>query len=54
VHDYAIDHLPTSGPALDQLARRLGYGGAEAARRFLVEYDRTTAAVRAAFEEVVQ
>jgi glutamate-ammonia-ligase adenylyltransferase len=53
VHDYTVDHLPAPGPALDQLARRLGYGGAEAAQRFLAEYDRMTAAVRAAFEEVV-
>jgi len=54
VHDYTVDHLPATGPALDQLARRLGYGGAEAAQRFLSEYDRMTAAVRAAFDEVVQ
>jgi glutamate-ammonia-ligase adenylyltransferase len=54
VHDYTIDHLPAPGPALDQLARRLGYGGAEAAQRFLTEYDRVTAAVRAAFDEVVR
>jgi glutamate-ammonia-ligase adenylyltransferase len=54
VHDYTIDHLPAPGPALDQLARRLGYGGPEAARRLLVEYDRVTAAVRAAFDEVVR
>ena len=53
VHDYSVDHLPPSGPALDQLARRLGYGGPEAAARFLSEYDRITRAVRAAFEEVV-
>jgi glutamate-ammonia-ligase adenylyltransferase len=53
VHDYNVDHLPPPGPALDQLARRLGYGGPEAAARFLAEYDRVTAAVRRAFEEVV-
>jgi len=53
VHDYSVDHLPPPGPALDQLARRLGYGGPEAAARFLTEYDRITAAVRGAFEEVV-
>jgi glutamate-ammonia-ligase adenylyltransferase len=54
VHDYNVDHLPPPGPALDQLARRLGYGGPEAAARFLAEYDRITAAVRHAFEEVVR
>jgi glutamate-ammonia-ligase adenylyltransferase len=53
VHDYAVDHLPAPGPELDQLARRLGYGGPEAAARFLTEYDRMTAAVRRAFDEVV-
>ena len=53
VHDYTVDHLPPPGPALDQLARRLGYGGPESAARFLAEYDRVTAAVRRAFEEVV-
>jgi glutamate-ammonia-ligase adenylyltransferase len=53
VHDYTVDHLPPPGPALDQLARRLGYGGPEAAARFLAEYERITAAVRDAFEEVV-
>jgi glutamate-ammonia-ligase adenylyltransferase len=53
VHDYNVDHLPPPGPALDQLARRLGYGGPEAAARFQAEYHRVTAAVRRAFEEVV-
>jgi glutamate-ammonia-ligase adenylyltransferase len=53
VHDYEVAHLPPPGPALDQLARRLGYGGPEAAARFLAEYDRVTSAVRSAFEEVV-
>ncbi len=53
VHDYTVDHLPRPGPELDQLARRLGYGGPEAAARFLAEYDRVTSAVRRAFEEVV-
>jgi glutamate-ammonia-ligase adenylyltransferase len=53
VYDYSVDHLPPPGPALDQLARRLGYGGPAAAARFLAEYDRVTAAVRRAFDEVV-
>jgi glutamate-ammonia-ligase adenylyltransferase len=54
VHDYAIDHLPDGGPALHQLARRLGYDGAEPGARFLLEYGRVTAAVRRAFDEVVR
>jgi glutamate-ammonia-ligase adenylyltransferase len=54
VHDFAIDHLPESGPALRQLARRLGYAGPEPGARFLADYARITAAVRQAFEEVVR
>ncbi len=54
VHDYATDHLPEGGPVLHQLARRLGYDGAEPGSRFLVEYGRVTAAVRRAFEQVVR
>jgi glutamate-ammonia-ligase adenylyltransferase len=53
VHDFAIDHLPEEGPALRQLARRLGYGGPDPGGRFLAEYARITAAVRRAFEAVV-
>jgi glutamate-ammonia-ligase adenylyltransferase len=54
VHDFAIDHLPESGPALRQLARRLGYAGPDPGARFLADYARVTAAVRQAFEEVVR
>jgi glutamate-ammonia-ligase adenylyltransferase len=54
VHDFAIDHLPERGPALRQLARRLGYYGAEPGDRFLAEYAGVTGAVRKAFEEVVR
>ncbi len=54
VHDFAIDHLPEGGPPLAQLARRLGYAGPDPGQRFLGEYDRVTAAVRQAFENVVQ
>ncbi|HET8732418.1 MAG TPA: bifunctional [glutamate--ammonia ligase]-adenylyl-L-tyrosine phosphorylase/[glutamate--ammonia-ligase] adenylyltransferase, partial [Anaeromyxobacteraceae bacterium] len=54
VHDYAIDHLPAGGPALHQLARRLGYYGPEPGERFVADYARVTAAVRAAFDAVVQ
>ncbi|ACL64526.1 glutamate-ammonia ligase adenylyltransferase [Anaeromyxobacter dehalogenans 2CP-1] len=54
VHDFTIDHLPASGPPLHQLARRLGYYGAEPGTRFLAEYARVTAAVRQAFDDVVR
>lgn len=53
VHDFAIDHLPEDGPALRQLARRLGYAGPTPGDRFLAEYARVTAAVRQAYESVV-
>ncbi len=53
VHDYGVDHLPAMGPALQQLARRLGYFGEDPTARFLAEYGRTTMAVREAFERVV-
>jgi glutamate-ammonia-ligase adenylyltransferase len=53
VHDYAVEHLPPPGPALDQLARRLGFGGPEAGARFQAEYERITSAVRRAFDQVV-
>jgi [glutamine synthetase] adenylyltransferase / [glutamine synthetase]-adenylyl-L-tyrosine phosphorylase len=54
VHDFAIDHLPEEGPQLRQLARRLGYAGPDPGGRFLGEYERITAAVRQAFDAVVQ
>jgi glutamate-ammonia-ligase adenylyltransferase len=54
VHDFAIDHLPEVGPALVQLARRLGYGGPDPGGRFLAEYARVTGSVREAFEGVVR
>ena len=53
VHDYGVDHLPSAGPGLAQLARRLGYFGADPGARFLGEYARVTAAVRQAFDRVV-
>ncbi len=53
VHDFAIDHLPEQGPALRQLARRLGYAGPDPGARFLADYARVTAAVRQAFDSVV-
>ncbi len=54
VHDYAIDHLPAEGPALAQLARRLGFGGPDPGGRFRAEYARVTGAVRLAFDRVVR
>ncbi len=53
VHDYGVDHLPDRGPALAQLARRLGYSGDDPGARFQAEYGRVTAAVRQAFDRVV-
>jgi glutamate-ammonia-ligase adenylyltransferase len=54
VHDFATDHLPESGPALKQLARRLGYYGPEPELRFLADYARVTGEVRRVFDEVVR
>jgi [glutamine synthetase] adenylyltransferase / [glutamine synthetase]-adenylyl-L-tyrosine phosphorylase len=54
VHDFPIAHLPSGGPALAQLARRLGWHGDAPAAAFLTEYERVTAAVRAAFDAVVR
>ncbi len=54
VHDYGVDHLPESGAALHQLARRLGYFGEAPGDRFVAEYARMTSAVREAFDRVVQ
>jgi glutamate-ammonia-ligase adenylyltransferase len=54
VHDYGVDHLPDTGPPLAQLARRLGYFGEDPGARFQAEYARVTAAVRQAFDRVVQ
>jgi glutamate-ammonia-ligase adenylyltransferase len=53
VHDYGIDYLPAGGPALAQLARRLGYHGEDPGARLLAEYERVTEAARRAFDEVL-
>jgi [glutamine synthetase] adenylyltransferase / [glutamine synthetase]-adenylyl-L-tyrosine phosphorylase len=53
VHDYGIDYLPAGGPALAQLARRLGYHGEVPGARLLDEYAQVTEGVRAAFLEAV-
>jgi glutamate-ammonia-ligase adenylyltransferase len=54
VHDYSVDHLPPEGPALTQLARRLGYYGDDPGARLLADYARVTESVRAAFDEAVR
>jgi len=54
VHDFGVDHLPESGPALHQLARRLGYFGEAPGDRFIAEYTRMTRSVREAFDRVVK
>jgi [glutamine synthetase] adenylyltransferase / [glutamine synthetase]-adenylyl-L-tyrosine phosphorylase len=54
VHDFGVDHLPESGAALHQLARRLGYFGEAPGDRFIAEYTRMTRGVREAFDRVVQ
>jgi [glutamine synthetase] adenylyltransferase / [glutamine synthetase]-adenylyl-L-tyrosine phosphorylase len=54
VHDFPIAHLPTGGPPLAQLARRLGWHGDAPGAAFLAEYERVTGAVRAAFDAVVR
>ncbi|HYG66208.1 MAG TPA: bifunctional [glutamate--ammonia ligase]-adenylyl-L-tyrosine phosphorylase/[glutamate--ammonia-ligase] adenylyltransferase, partial [Anaeromyxobacteraceae bacterium] len=54
VHDFPIAHLPSDGPALAQLARRLGFHGDAPGAAFLAEYERVTTAVRAAFDAVVR
>jgi [glutamine synthetase] adenylyltransferase / [glutamine synthetase]-adenylyl-L-tyrosine phosphorylase len=54
VHDYAIEVLPERGPALTQLARRLGYFGEEPGARFLAEYAKVTDSVREVFDRLVR
>jgi len=54
VHDYTVDHLPSGGRALAQLARRLGYFGEDPGARMMTDYARVTGEVREAFEEVVR
>jgi glutamate-ammonia-ligase adenylyltransferase len=54
VHDYTIDHLPTEGRPLAQLARRLGYFGEDPGARLLADYGRITESVRLTYDEVVR
>ena len=53
VHGRALARLPTSGPPLVLLARRLGHGGADPGGAFLAMYRRQAEAVRAAYNRVL-
>jgi glutamate-ammonia-ligase adenylyltransferase len=53
VRDRPMSHLPRGGRQLLLLARRLGYAGARAGQDLLEEYERATAAVRAAYLRVL-
>ncbi len=53
VHGRALARLPTTGPPLLLLARRLGYGGADPGGAFLAAYRRQAEAVRAAYNRVL-
>jgi [glutamine synthetase] adenylyltransferase / [glutamine synthetase]-adenylyl-L-tyrosine phosphorylase len=53
VHGRALTRLPTAGPPLALLARRLGHGGADPGGAFLAAYRKQTAAVRAAYNRVL-
>jgi [glutamine synthetase] adenylyltransferase / [glutamine synthetase]-adenylyl-L-tyrosine phosphorylase len=53
VHGRALTRLPTSGPALSLLARRLGHGGTDPGGAFLAAYRRQAEAVRAAYNRVL-
>ncbi len=53
VHGRALTRLPTAGPPLALLARRLGHGGADPGGAFLGAYRRQAEAVRAAYNRVL-
>jgi glutamate-ammonia-ligase adenylyltransferase len=53
VRDRSADRLPSAGPELLRLARRMGYSGARAGEELLADYERTAAEVRAAFLRVL-
>jgi glutamate-ammonia-ligase adenylyltransferase len=53
VHGRALTRLPTAGPPLALLARRLGYGGSDPGGAFLAAYRRQAEAVRAAYNRVL-
>jgi [glutamine synthetase] adenylyltransferase / [glutamine synthetase]-adenylyl-L-tyrosine phosphorylase len=53
VHGRALTRLPTAGPALTLLARRLGYGGTDPGEAFLSAYRHQAEAVRAAYGRVL-
>ncbi|MBI5548613.1 MAG: bifunctional [glutamate--ammonia ligase]-adenylyl-L-tyrosine phosphorylase/[glutamate--ammonia-ligase] adenylyltransferase, partial [Deltaproteobacteria bacterium] len=47
VHVFPLTHLPTRGPGLTTLARRMGYSGTEGGAKLLADYEAITAEVRA-------
>ncbi len=53
VHGRALARLPTAGPPLALLARRLGYGGMDPGGAFLAAYRRQAEAVRAVYHRVL-
>ncbi len=53
VHGAPLSHLPTGGPTLHMLARRLGYAGEEPGFRLLADYDATTDEVRRSYDRLL-
>ncbi len=53
VHGRALTKLPTSGPPLALLARRLGHGGNDPGGAFLAAYRRQAEAVRKVYHRVL-
>ena len=53
VHGRALTRLPTAGPPLALLARRLGHGGNDPGGAFLAAYRRQAEAVRAVYSRVL-
>ena len=54
VSDRAAHQLPSAGPELLRLARRLGYGGEDPGRSAIDDYERHREAVRGLFERYLQ
>jgi glutamate-ammonia-ligase adenylyltransferase len=54
VHDHPMHHMPRSGPALEMLARRLGYSGREAGAKLLGDYETITRRIRGLYERVLR
>jgi glutamate-ammonia-ligase adenylyltransferase len=53
VHGRSLTRLPTGGPPLALLARRLGHGGSDPGGAFLAAYREQAEAVRAAYVRVL-